>query len=179
METIQIGDLFFKSYISEDEINKRVKELGEQILKDYNNEPPILICVLNGSYVFSADLSRAIDTPTEIHFLKVSSYDGLQSTGVIKEELPLKIDIAGKDLLIIEDIIETGNTLYHLQKKLIGEGCKSCKIAALLVKNEILKGRIKVDYEGFAINNDFVVGYGMDYNNKGRNLKSIYTLVKT
>lgn len=179
METIQIEDLFFKSYISEDEINKRVKELGEQILKDYNNEPPILICVLNGSYVFSADLSRAIDTPTEIHFLKVSSYDGLQSTGVIKEELPLKIDIAGKDLLIIEDIIETGNTLYHLQKKLIGEGCKSCKIAALLVKNEILKGRIKVDYEGFAINNDFVVGYGMDYNNKGRNLKSIYTLVKT
>lgn len=179
MKTIQIGDLFFKSYISEDEINKRVKELGEQILKDYNNEPPILICVLNGSYVFSADLSRAIDTPTEIHFLKVSSYDGLQSTGVIKEELPLKIDIAGKDLLIIEDIIETGNTLYHLQKKLIGEGCKSCKIAALLVKNEILKGRIKVDYEGFAINNDFVVGYGMDYNNKGRNLKSIYTLVKT
>ena len=179
METIQIGDLFFKPYISENEINKRVKELGEQILKDYNNEPPILICVLNGSYVFSADLSRAIDTPTEIHFMKVSSYDGLQSTGVIKEELPLKIDVAGKDLLIIEDIIETGNTLYHLQKKLIGEGCKSCKIAALLVKNDILKGRIKVDYEGFAINNDFVVGYGMDYNNKGRNLKSIYTLVKT
>lgn len=179
METIQIGDLFFKPYISENEINKRVKELGEQILKDYNNEPPILICVLNGSYVFSADLSRAIDTPTEIHFMKVSSYDGLQSTGVIKEELPLKIDVAGKDLLIIEDIIETGNTLYHLQKKLIGEGCKSCKIVALLVKNDILKDRIKVDYEGFAINNDFVVGYGMDYNNKGRNLKSIYTLVKT
>ena len=179
MKTIQIGDLFFKPYISENEINKRVKELGEQILKDYNNEPPILICVLNGSYVFSADLSRAIDTPTEIHFMKVSSYDGLQSTGVIKEELPLKIDVAGKDLLIIEDIIETGNTLYHLQKKLIGEGCKSCKIAALLVKNDILKGRIKVDYEGFAINNDFVVGYGMDYNNKGRNLKSIYTIVKT
>ena len=179
METIQIADLFFKPYISENEINKRVKELGEQILKDYNNEPPILISVLNGSYVFSADLSRAIDTPTEIHFMKVSSYDGLQSTGVIKEELPLKIDIAGKDLLIIEDIIETGNTLYHLQQKLLNEGCKSCKIAALLVKNDILKGRIKVDYEGFAINNDFVVGYGMDYNNKGRNLKSIYTLVKT
>ena len=96
MEAIQIGDLFFKPYISEEEINKRVKELGEIILKDYNNEPPILICVLNGSYVFTADLARAIDAPADIHFMKVSSYDGLQSTGVINEELPLKIDITGK-----------------------------------------------------------------------------------
>ena len=179
MKTVQIEDLFFKPYISEEEIHNKVKELGELILKEYNNEPPILICVLNGSYVFGADLARTIDAPVEIHFMKVSSYDGLQSTGIITEELPLKIDITGKDILIVEDIIETGNTLYHLQKKFINEGCKSCKIAALLVKNEILKGRIKVDYEGFAINNDFVVGYGMDYNNKGRNLKSIYTLVKT
>ena len=179
METIQIEDLFFKPYISDKERNKRVKELGEIILKDYNNEPPILVCVLNGSYVFASDLARAIDAPAEIHFMKVSSYDGLQSTGVITEELPLKIDITGKDLLIVEDIIETGNTLYHLQQKFLNENCKSCKIAALLVKNDILKDRIKVDYTGFAIENDFVVGYGMDYNNKGRNLKSIYTIVKT
>jgi hypoxanthine phosphoribosyltransferase len=110
--------------------------------------------------------------------MKVSSYDGLQSTGVITEELPLKIDVKGKDLLIVEDIIETGNTLYHLQQKFIEEGCKSCKIVSLLVKNDILKGRVKVDYVGFDIENDFVVGYGMDYNNKGRNLKSIYTIVK-
>ena len=79
----------------------------------------------------------------------------------------------------MEDIIETGNTLYHLQQKFLSQNCKSCKIAALLVKNDILKDRIKVDYTGFAIENDFVVGYGMDYNNKGRNLKSIYTIVKT
>lgn len=179
MKTIQIGDFSFKLYISEEEINKRVKELGELILKDYNNEPPILICVLNGSYVFAADLARAIDAPAEIHFMKVSSYDGLQSTGVITEELPLKIDIAGKDLLIVEDIIETGNTLYHIQQSFLNQNCKSCKIVALLVKNDILKDKIKVDYTGFAIENDFVVGYGMDYNNKGRNLKSIYTIVKT
>lgn len=179
MKTIQIGDLFFKPYISEDEINKRVKELGEIILKDYNNEPPILICVLNGSYVFAADLARAIDAPAEIHFMKVSSYDGIQSTGVITEDLPLNIDVAGKDLLIIEDIIETGNTIFHIQQEILKQNCKSCKIAALLVKNDILKGKVKVDYIGFAIENDFVVGYGMDYNNKGRNLKSIYTIVKT
>jgi hypoxanthine phosphoribosyltransferase len=179
MKTIQIGNFSFKPYISEEEINKRVKELGELILKDYNNEPPILICVLNGSYVFAADLARAIDAPAEIHFMKVSSYDGLQSTGVITEELPLKIDITGKDLLIVEDIIETGNTLYHIQQSFLNQNCKSCKIVALLVKNDILKDKIKVDYTGFAIENDFVVGYGMDYNNKGRNLKSIYTIVKT
>ena len=146
MKTIQIGDFSFKPYISEEEINKRVKELGELILKDYNNEPPILICVLNGSYVFAADLARAIDAPAEIHFMKVSSYDGLQSTGVITEELPLKIDIAGKDLLIVEDIIETGNTLYHIQQSFLNQNCKSCKIVALLVKNDILKDKIKVDY---------------------------------
>ena len=179
MKTVQIEDLFFKPYISEEEINKKVKELGELILKEYNNEPPILICVLNGSYVFGADLARAIDAPVEIHFMKVSSYDGLQSTGVITEELPLKIDITGKDILIVEDIIETGNTLYHLQQKFLNQNCKSCKIVSLLVKNDILKGRVKVDYTGFEIENDFVVGYGMDYNNKGRNLKSIYTIVKT
>lgn len=179
MKAIQIGDFSFKPYISEEEINKRVKELGELILKEYNNEPPVLICVLNGSYVFAADLARAIETPAEIYFMKVSSYDGLQSTGIITEELPLKIDITGKDILIVEDIIETGNTFYHLQQKFIAEGCKSCKIVSLLVKNDILKGRVKVNYVGFDIENDFVVGYGMDYNNKGRNLKSIYTLVKT
>lgn len=179
MKTIQIGDLYFKPYISEEEIDNRVKELGELILKEYNNNPPILIAVLNGSYVFAADLSRSLNTPAEIYFMKVSSYDGLQSTGVITEELPLKIDVKDKDLLIVEDIIETGNTLYHLQQKFIAEGCKSCKIVSLLVKNDILKGRVKVDYVGFDIENDFVVGYGMDYNNKGRNLKSIYTLVKT
>jgi hypoxanthine phosphoribosyltransferase len=179
MKTVQIEELFFKPYISEEEINKKVKELGELILKEYNNEPPILICVLNGSYVFGADLARAIDAPVEIHFMKVSSYDGLQSTGVITEELPLKIDITGKDILIVEDIIETGNTLYHLQQKFLNQNCKSCKIVSLLVKNDILKDRVKVDYTGFEIENDFVVGYGMDYNNKGRNLKSIYTIVKT
>jgi hypoxanthine phosphoribosyltransferase len=179
MKTVQIEDLFFKPYISEEEIHNKVKELGELILKEYNNEPPILICVLNGSYVFGADLARAIDAPVEIHFMKVSSYDGLQSTGIITEELPLKIDITGKDILIVEDIIETGNTLYHLQQKFLNQNCKSCKIVSLLVKNDILKDRVKVDYTGFEIENDFVVGYGMDYNNKGRNLKSIYTIVKT
>ncbi len=179
MKTIQIEEFTFKPYISKKEINNRVKELGEQILKEYNNEPPILICVLNGSYVFAADLARAIEAPVEIYFMKVSSYDGLQSTGVIKEELPLKFDVADKDLLIVEDIIETGNTLYHLQQKFLNLNCKSCKIVSLLVKNDILKGRIKVDYSGFEIANDFVVGYGLDYNNKGRNLKSIYTIVKT
>ena len=179
MKAIQIEDLFFKPYISEEEISKRVKELGKVILNEYNNEPPILVAVLNGSYVFAADLSRVLNTPAEIYFMKVSSYDGLHSTGVITEELPLKIDVKGKDLLIVEDIIETSLKTQMYKKKFIDEGCKSCKIVALLVKNDILKGRIKVDYEGFAINNDFVVGYGMDYNNKGRNLKSIYTLVKT
>lgn len=178
MKSIQIEDLVFKPYISEEEINSKIKELGEIIIRDYNNNPPILICILNGSYIFSADLSRAINTPAEIHFIKISSYEGLQSTGKITEELSLNIDVTGKDLLIIEDIIETGNTLYYLQQELLKKKCNSCKIVALLVKNKILKDRIKVDYTGFEIENDFVVGYGMDYNNQGRNLKSIYTLVK-
>ena len=112
MKTIQIGELYFKPYISEEEISKRVKELGEVILKEYKNNPPILIAVLNGSYVFAADLSRSLNTPAEIYFMKVSSYDGLHSTGVITEELPLKIDVKDKIVkynITLADTIKNGN----------------------------------------------------------------------
>lgn len=179
MKIIQIEELFFKPYISAKKIQSRIEELSKQIMVDYKNSPPIMVCILTGGFIFTSDLVRSLGAPAEVYFIKLSSYDGLKSTGIITEELPLNIDVSGKDVLIIEDIVETGNTTYALQEKLKKLNVNSCKIASLLVKKEILKDRIKVDYTGFEINNDFVVGYGMDYNNKGRNLKSIYTIVKT
>jgi len=177
MNKVQVGDLEFKLYISESDIKKRVKELAHIISLDYRDKNPILICVLNGSFIFTADLVRYMDMDCDIQFVKLMSYKGTQSTGIVEEILAPITDITDREIIIIEDIVDTGNTLHAYVPKLKQKGAKTIKIVSLLFKKEALKNPVTVDYYGFEIPNKFVVGYGLDYNQKGRSLEGIYQLM--
>lgn len=175
---IQIGDKSFNLLIGSDEIHKRVVEMSRQIVLDYKDQTPILLCLLNGSYMFAADLSRQLDIPLEISFIKISSYAGMQSTGQVNTILGLQGDISGRDILVVEDIIDTGTTVHELLKELKTKQPASIKLATLLAKPDALKYDMHIDYTGFDIADKFVVGYGMDYNELGRNLPGIYVLAE-
>lgn len=173
---IKIIDKEFIPYISADEIKVRVKELGLEISEAYKNEPPLLVSVLNGAFIFTADLIRTIETPIEVTFIRVASYEALKTTGKVSEILGLKENVFGRDILILEDIVDTGTTLDHIMEAFKGLGAKSIKVATLLHKPTAQKKAKKPDFVGFEIPNKFVVGYGLDYQRKGRELKEIYQL---
>ncbi len=174
---INIIDKEFIPYISAEEINDRVKELGIEISKAYRDQKPLLVSVLNGSFVFTADLIRTIDTPVEVTFIRVASYEALKTTGKVREILGLKENVFGRDILILEDIVDTGTTLEHLLEVFKELGTKSIKVATLLHKPDAQEKAEKPDFVGFEIPNKFVVGYGLDYEGYGRELKEIYQLV--
>lgn len=177
MMDLKIDDKTFEPFIDYDLIEKRIRVLAIQINLDYENKVPIIIGVLNGSFMFMADLMKQIHISCEIAFLKVSSYHNMESTGEIKEEFGLNIDITNRDVLLVEDIIDTGNTLDYLIHKLKTRNPASIKVASLLLKPDALQNKIdELTYVGFEIANDFVVGYGLDYNGIGRNTKHIYRL---
>ncbi len=176
--SIQLGDLSFVPFITADKIALRVKELGQQISKDYQGRRPLIVTILNGSFIFSGDLVRAMDIDCEVQFMKVSSYEGTESTGKLTAVFDTLPDLKGQDLIIIEDIIDQGHTIDYLVKTLSEKNPASVKVASLLFKPEAYKYEHPVDYMGFEIPNDFVVGYGLDYNQMGRNLPAIYTLQK-
>ena len=173
---IKIKEKQFKPYIPENEIHNKVKEIGKAISKDYAGKNPLLITVLNGAFIFSSDLLRAIDIDVEITFIRLSSYEELQSTGNVKELLGLKENIFGRDILLIEDIVDTGETLSHLEAVFEDLGPKSFKVVSLLHKPESQKKASSPAYVGFTIPPKFVVGYGLDYDGLGRGLKEIYQL---
>lgn len=173
---IKILDREFVPYISDQEIAKRTKEMGLEISKEYENKKPLLISVLNGSFIFTADLIRSISTPIEISFIKVASYEALKSTGKVREILGLKENVFGRDIVILEDIVDTGTTLEHLLETFKDLGTKSIKVATLLHKPSVQKKADQPDFVGFEIPNKFVVGYGLDYEGLGRELKDIYQL---
>lgn len=175
---IQAHDLYFKPFLSKEKILGRVTELGQQISKDYKNKKPVFISILNGAFIFLADLVRACDLNCEITFVKLSSYEGVKSTGKVATVIGIDIDLKGKDVIVVEDIIDTGETLNQFLKELKNYNPSSIKLASLLVKPEALHYEIQVDYKGFDIPNKFVIGYGLDYNGEGRNLESIYQLVE-
>ncbi len=163
--------------IGEKELSDRVRELGARITKDYADKDLLLVGILKGSVVFMADLMKAVDLPLTTDFMAVSSYgSGTTSSGHVKIIKDLSNDIAGKDLLIIEDILDSGNTLSHLVKMLNSRGAKSIRICALLNKPDRRQADITLDYEGFIIPDEFVVGYGLDYNEKYRNLPFVGVL---
>ncbi|MFI5158516.1 MAG: hypoxanthine phosphoribosyltransferase [Sphingobacteriales bacterium] len=176
---MKIADLDFEPLINADIIETRVKALGAQINEDYKDTKPLFIGVLNGSFLFIADLIRQVNIPCEITFIKLSSYyGGIQSTLKIRNDIDISVDIKGRDIIIIEDIVDTGNTAHYLIDKLKLKGPASIKLCSLLLKPASLQ--IKIDelkYIGFEIANDFVVGYGLDYQEMGRNLKDIYKKV--
>ena len=176
LKSIQLGDLSFVPFISADKIAHRVREMGQQITKDYQGRRPIMVTILNGSFIFSSDLVRAMDIDCDVQFMKVSSYEGTQSTGQLTAVFDTLPDLKGQDLIIIEDIIDQGHTIDYLKRSLSEKNPASIKIASLLLKPKAYKYEHPVDYLGFEIPNDFVVGYGLDYNQMGRNLPSIYTL---
>ena len=163
--------------ITEEEIKKRVRELGEKITKDYKNKNLVLICVLRGAVIFMADLARTISIPMVFDFIAISSYGAAtKSSGVVRILKDLDESIAGKDVLIVEDIVDTGLTLDYLFRIFKSRKPDSLKVCTLLTKNARRKVKVKVDYSGFDIPNKFVVGYGLDYAGRYRNIPYIFTL---
>lgn len=159
--------------ITEEELKEKVQELGKILTKDYKDKNPLVICVLRGAVMFLSDLLREIDTFVDMDFMAVSSYEGTNSSGVVNIVKDLSTNIEGRDVLIVEDILDTGRTLDYLMRILNQRHPKSMKICSLLIKKGREEIKVPVDYYGFYIPNEFVVGYGLDYDDKYRNLKYI------
>lgn len=173
---IKLHDKHFKPFLSEDEIQAAVKKIALEIAEDYQNETPIFVGVLNGAFMFVSDLMKQYPHDCEVTFVKLSSYQGLTSTGIVETLLDVSEDIAGRSVIIIEDIIDTGRTLQQLVHLFSDTNVKEFKIASLFYKSEIYNGEYTIDYVGIEIPSKFIVGYGLDYNELGRNLKEVYQL---
>lgn len=170
-------DLKPELLVSSDELKQRVAEMGRQIAQDYQGEPIVAVCILKGAAIFFSDLIREIDLPMSIDFMAISSYgSSTKSSGVVRINKDLDKDITGKHVLVVEDIIDSGLTLSFLRENLLTRGAKSIKICTLLDKPDRRKVDLKVDYKGFVIPDEFVVGYGLDYAEKYRNLPDIGVL---
>lgn len=177
MDIVKIKDKTFKISIPEAEILKHVKEVADCINRDMADKFPLFLSVLNGSFMFTADLMKMITIPCEISFVKLASYQGVISTGNIKEVIGINEDLSGRTIIIIEDIIDTGLTMRRMIESIGTRNPKSVHICSLLLKPDSLKENIDVDYVAMKIPNDFIVGYGLDYDQQGRNLRDIYTVV--
>jgi len=172
----QIKDKSFVPLIDAKQLQIRIQELAQLVNKDYEGKNPLLIGVLNGSFMFVGDLFKYINIDCEITFIRVSSYQSTESTGQIKQILGLKEDIKNRHVIIIEDIVDTGMTMQEVLGQLASNKPASIKVMTLLFKPEALKAPLKLHYIGFEIENKFVVGYGLDYDGLGRNLDTIYVL---
>ncbi|WP_326492732.1 hypoxanthine phosphoribosyltransferase [Algoriphagus sp. PAP.12] len=174
---VTLKDKSFEVYLKETEIRNRLKEIGTQISSDFKDEDLLVIGVLNGSFIVMADLCREIKgVSIQTNFLKISSYSGTQSTGIVKEVIGLPDDLQNKNILIVEDIVDTGVSMNYLLHRLENENPKSISIATLLFKPEAFRFKYQLHYVGFEIPNKFVVGYGLDYDGLGRELPEIYQL---
>lgn len=176
MKHIRVHDKNFKIFIPKEEIENRVAELGEQITSDYQHLQPLFIVILNGAFIFAADLLRNVDILSDISFVKLSSYKGIESTGKIMISLPVGDNIAGRHVIIVEDIVDTGKTLSEFLHDVWRLKPASVKIASLLSKPDAMQFDIKPDYVCFSIPDKFVVGYGLDYDGLGRNLPDLYVV---
>ena len=176
MKRVKLHDKTFELSIPETEILKSVKAVAEKVNKDYEGKCPLILAVLNGSFMFCADFVRELTIPCEVSFVKLSSYSGTQTTGKVEVLIGVNSDIAGRDVIIVEDIVESGNTLLKLKDILESKGVASSVICSLFFKPSKLKVDLKVDYPAMIIPDDFIVGYGLDYNEAGRQLRDVYTL---
>jgi len=177
MSNIQIKDKLFSLSIPESEIREAVKAVANQINTDLSGSNPLFICVLNGAFMFAADLMKEISFPCEITFIKLSSYEGLYTSGSVKEIIGLNESVVGRNVVVVEDIVDTGITMERILESLLAKGAKDIHVATFLQKPDALQRDIKIDYIAMKIPNDFIVGYGLDYDGYGRNLKDIYTVV--
>ena len=177
MDTVKIKDKSFRVSIPEAEIKERVKALAEQMSKDLEGKNPIFLGVLNGSFIFAADLMREMTIPCEISFVKLASYHGTTSTGKVQEVLGINENLSGRTVVIVEDIVESGQTMKQMIESLGTRNPESVRIYTLFFKPEKLKEELNLDYVAFSIPDDFIVGYGLDYDGLGRELKDVYTIV--
>ena len=174
--SVKIKDLNFEPFISENLIQARIVELANRLTVDYHDKAPMFISVLNGSFMFTSDLMKSFLSPCQITFIKLTSYQGMESTGIIKSLIGLSDDIKGRHVVLIEDIIDTGYTIKNILEELVVKEPASIKILTLLLKPTALQVDVVADYVGFEIENKFVVGYGLDYDGYGRNLNELYIL---
>lgn len=177
MSVIRVHDKSFETYLSQETISERVKAMAEAINADFAGKRPFFIAILNGSFMFASDLFKHLTIDAELCFIKLASYKGMRSSGKVVTSIGLDDDIFGKDVVIVEDIVDTGKTLTNFLPKLMHQQPNSLRIATLLHKSEATEYPLQLDYVGFDIPNKFVVGYGLDYEGLGRNLKEIYQLV--
>ena len=176
MSTIQVHDKYFVPFLSENEIQQKIKDLATELDKDYGGKRPLFIAILNGSFMFAADIFKYIRIDAEICFIKLASYKGTKSTGHVITAIGLDTDITNRHVVIVEDIIDTGKTLNQFLPQITNQQPASLKIAVLLHKPEATVYPIHIDYCCFSIPNKFVVGYGLDYDGLGRNINEIYQL---
>jgi len=176
MSTIKVHDKTFTVYLSETQLQNRIKELAALVNKDYEGRQVVFIAILNGSFMFAADIFKHLTIDSIISFIKLASYQGLNSTGSVTTAIGLDTDLHGKHVVLLEDIIDTGKTLHHFLPQLQHQQPASLKIVTLLHKAEMTTYEVPIDYTGFVIPNKFVVGYGLDYDGLGRNYKEIYQL---
>lgn len=177
MNQIRLKDKEFKLFIPEQEIKEAIGRMAEQIRQDVKGTNPLFVGVLNGAFMFVAELMRRLDEPYEIAFARYSSYRGTGTTGEVREIMPVQADVKGRTVILLEDIIDTGLTMQYVKDKLSKEGAASVKLATMLFKPDSLKCDLKPDYIGIQIPSDFIVGYGLDYDGLGRAYKDIYTII--
>lgn len=178
MKTVKVLDKEFALYIDENQITSRVHEMAQSINRDLKGKDVIFLGILNGSFMFAAEMFKNIDLPCQISFLKIASYQGTSSSGTVKRLIGLNEDIKDKTVVILEDIVDTGKTLDNIIRQLLGYEPSEILIATMMYKPEAYSGKHKVNYFGFSIPNDFIIGYGLDYDGYGRNLRDIYQIVK-
>ena len=178
MGIVKIKDKSFRTSIPESEIKARVKAVAQQISKDMVGKTPLFLGVLNGSFIFASDLMREMTIPCEISFVKLASYQGTTSTGKVKEVIGINEDLSGRTVVIVEDIVESGQTMKQMVESLGTRNPESVHICTLFFKPDKLKEELTLDYVAFRIPDDFIVGYGLDYDGLGRELKDVYTIVE-
>lgn len=177
MDVVHIKDKQFGISIRSEEILSAVARVAKEINRDMEGKNPLFICVLNGAFMFASDLMKEVDIPCEITFVKLSSYSGIYTTGNVKEVLGLSESVLGRTVVVVEDIIDTGLTMERIIESLKVKGAKEIKVATFFQKPNALIRDIQIDYIAKKIPNDFIVGYGLDYDGYGRNLKDIYSLI--
>jgi len=177
-EIVQLYDKKFEPFIEEQAIEKAVQVVATKMNTDLKGKNPLFIVVLNGAFMFASDLFKYLRMDCEVSFVKLSSYEGTKTTSVVREVIGLDQDVTGRTIVVVEDIIDTGITMKHTIHTLSKMNAAEVKIASLLFKPDAFKEDYKIDYIGMEIPNDFIVGYGLDYNGLGRNLSKIYKIIK-
>ena len=178
MGTIQVKDRMFEVFLKEEDIQKEIKRVASEINRDYQGKEPLFLCILNGSFMFAADLLKNVSVPCNVSFVKVASYQGTDTTGKVKELMGLQEDVEGRHIIIVEDIVDTGYTMRDILDSLKDKKAASVEVCALLCKPDKLKVDLTLKYLALNIPNGFIVGYGLDYDGFGRNSRDIYKIVK-